>query len=799
MVDTHQSNLSLDRSVSQPLYLALIALMVAAEGTASADDTSSSGDTLQEVVVTAEKRTSTVQKTPISMTAISGDALQAQGTTNMLQLAQETPGVSFRSAGPGQTEFEIRGLASSGGATATVGYYLDDIPISPPALGDIGKVAIDPNLYDLNRVEVLRGPQGTLYGAGSMGGTIKVVSNPAKLNKWEGGADGTISSTTGNGGTNWSASGYLNIPLVTDIASARIAVSSNYTDGWIKRVVVNPFPLPTNTGCTPTTFSGCARGAVQDGPYQQVIPRTNWSRMDSVRANFTLQPTDALKITALAMYERITTGGYSQFDQPPGLVGGTLAHYQPFNDPEPSSDYARLTGVTATYDFEGMQLTSASSYWNRSVNQYQDDAEGFANLYGVPQVFYHTGTYEQDSIRQFSQELRLASTTNEPFQWLVGGFFSHLHSTYIQNAINKQVTDSVYDTGLYAPFTSADNPEGLIYVAQVPYVMKQYAGFLDLSYKFANNIKLDVGGRYYKYDSVVDAVQAGLFTQSVSDATTVVHSATRAGGFNPKFNLSYIPTDELTVYGTVSKGFRPGGINLPLPAAGPNSCTASLAAFGINSNANNYDSDSVWNFEVGEKAKLADNRINLNSAIYYIRWNNIQQFLPLPCGYFFTANAGQARSYGAEAELSAHLGMGMSTQLSGSYTNATINDPSPQIGLPAGTPVLNIPKYTSSASLTYEYPLTSNLSLTARAAVNYTGAITDEAYTYVRLPGYVLVDARLGVVAGNWSVYLTGVNLTDRIAELTANNTAITFNQPSLTRVTVNQPRTIGVNLSAKF
>jgi iron complex outermembrane recepter protein len=154
---------------------------------AQTDSPPAARDELEEIVVTAEKRESTVQKTPISITAVSGAALEAQGMSNMLAVAQETPGVSFRTSGIGQTEFEVRGLASSGGATATVGYYLDDIPISPPALGDIGKVVIDPNLYDLSRVEVLRGPQGTLYGAGSMGGTIKVITNPAKLNTFESG------------------------------------------------------------------------------------------------------------------------------------------------------------------------------------------------------------------------------------------------------------------------------------------------------------------------------------------------------------------------------------------------------------------------------------------------------------------------------------------------------------------------------------------------------------------------------------------------------------------------------------
>ena len=193
--------------------------------------------------------------------------------------------MSFRTAGPGQTEFEIRGLPSSGGATATVGYYLDDIPISPPAIGDIGKVVIDPNLYDLARVEVLRGPQGTLYGSGSMGGTIKLVTHPADLNSWEAAGDASGSGTARGGGTNWATNALLNVPLVTDRAALRLTVSSSYTDGWIARVVEDPFPFPSNNGCTPTAFAGCARGNVVAAPNKDVISRVNDSRTDAARLN----------------------------------------------------------------------------------------------------------------------------------------------------------------------------------------------------------------------------------------------------------------------------------------------------------------------------------------------------------------------------------------------------------------------------------------------------------------------------------------------------------------------------------
>jgi outer membrane receptor protein involved in Fe transport len=278
-----------------------------------------------------------------------------------------------------------------------------------------------------------------------------------------------------------------------------------------------------------------------------------------------------------------------------------------------------------------------------------------------------------------------------------------------------------------------------------------------------------------------------------------VSSTVSASGSNPKINLDYTPSDDLTLYGTIAKGFRPGGINFPLPSAGPNNCTAALQAIGQSVDSNGYDADSVWSYEVGEKARLADDRVTLNSALYYIRWNDIQQLFPLACGYFRTVNAGNARSYGSELELQAKLTANWSISATGGYTNATINDPAPALGLPAGTPILNIPKYTGSGAVMYSHPLTAAMSITARAAATYVGSLTDESYTYVRLPGYTLVDARVGLVADRWTVYATATNLTNKIAQLSANNTSFTSNMPSLTRISTNQPRTIGLEVSTKF
>src|SRR6202167_5025362 len=218
-----------------------------AQSSSATSPVTSTDSQLAEVVVTAEKRESTVQKTPFSLTAVSGDELASRGISSVAGLIADVPGISVRSAGPGQTELEMRGLSSSGGAAPTVGFYLDDIPLTPPVAALNGKVVVDPDLYDLSRAEVLRGPQGTLYGSGSMGGTIRLITNPPELNKFTGSLD-VDGSGTKNGGANGSGNLMLNIPVIDDKVALRVVGTDKYVSGWLDRVYENPFPLPTNNG-----------------------------------------------------------------------------------------------------------------------------------------------------------------------------------------------------------------------------------------------------------------------------------------------------------------------------------------------------------------------------------------------------------------------------------------------------------------------------------------------------------------------------------------------------------------------
>ena len=750
------------------------------------------GDGLQEIVVTAEKRSSTIQDTPISMSALSGEQLQQEGITGITGIVESIPGLSMRTAGPGQTELEMRGLSSSGGASPTVGFYLNDYPLTAPAAALVGKVVIDPDLFDLNRVEVLRGPQGTLYGSGSMGGTVKLLTNAPKLNVFEGSVE-AIGSGTAGGGFNRGGNLMLNLPLIGDQLAVRVVATDKYTDGWINRIVEPNFPVPTAPGpsCGPG-WPGCTRGNVTAVTPAAVVPRVNWERLQGGRLEVLGKPTDGLTIDALAIYQKITTGDYNEYDLPPGIAN---AHYQPTNSNEPIADEFKLFGLTVTYETSLAQLTSATAYYTRVENQTQDTTEAVYSLlplYGQAPQFVPNLFSEIDTTRQFSEELRAASTGDGALQWIAGAFYSNFESIFAENNNSVPIVANAAPIAAGVPDGLAANPTGILYQAHNPYHIKQYALFGEMNYSFAENWKLTGGARYYKFDSRADEETTGLFATS-TNATPLLNTFQASNsGVNPKATLSYEQNHDLTLYGTVARGFRPGGINQQIPSS---VCSLTTETYGP---------DNIWNYEVGEKAKLLNDRVIVNADVYYIRWAKVQQSVNQACGYPLTENAGTAASYGPEIEITALLTPKLTMTLSGTYTHATLIAGNPALqqqdpALVPGLGLLNVPKYTETTSLTYTTPVNESVKFTARVNNSYVGQSTDIDFTYGTLPAYDLVGLRFGLIGERLSGFLFADNVTNTHAELGINTTGFSYTIPSLIRVATNQPRTIGVDLNYKF
>jgi iron complex outermembrane recepter protein len=762
-----------------------IALLCAAANPASAQSAAQSTPQpketgLEEIVVTAEKRDSTVQKTPISMTAISEAEIQARGLEDFRSIAQETPGISMKTSGPGQTEFEMRGLDATGGFSPTVGFYIDDAPLTAPAQAAQGKVVVDPDLYDLNRVEVLRGPQGTLYGAGSMGGTIKLVTNAPQLNTFSVSAQSKESGTDG-GGFNYGGSAMMNLPITQDVAAIRFVGTYKYTSGWIDRVVANPFPLETNGGLT--------RGNVLAAPVQARYSDVNWEELEGGRVSLLLKLGDDLTIQAGLMHQKISTGGPFTIDDPPGNV---LAHYQPFDIAEPLEDNFTLYTLTVKYHFDGADLTSATAKWNRHDEQTQDISETIQSLLGLPSFYIPEGAgpgsqEETDFSDQASEELRLASNGNGRFQWIGGLFFSDF---------NSNTTSLSNYAGLEPIFGTSD----LISVGE-PINVTQRALFGETSYKLTDQLKATVGLRYFSYSSTEETINSGIASIAGGPGTVLEFGRADDKGFNPKVNFAYTVNDDVLLYTTAAKGFRPGGPNSPVPLSGPAQCLTgpgNLQSLGLNAAPNQFNPDSVWSYEIGEKARALGNTFQINSDIYYESWNNVQQLVDPSCGFGFTANAGSATVYGSEIEITASLSPSWMVTESVGLTHATFNDTVLATNTVKGQKLLDVPDVTDNTSVIYSTPVSAAYNFSVRGTYTYVGPMQDITYVRNDLPGYSLVNARAGVTSDRFSAFLFCDNVTNKLAILT-NNVAQTVNIPSVNRWVTNQPRTIGVDFQIRY
>ena len=764
------------------------------------------GSSLDEIVVTASKRVSTVQDTPISISAVTGGDLQARGVASLATLAQGTPGVSLKSEGPSQTEIEMRGMTSSGGNSATVGFYLDDIPLVGPASAQNGHVVIDPDLYDLARIEILRGPQGTLFGSGSMGGTVRLISNQPNLSTVESTAQSILSGTDG-GGFNHKNSLMVNIPLIDDTLALRVAGTENYTSGWIDRIVAGDFPLATGTP------AGTERGDVQAAPIEKQYPGSNAYQTYTARVTLLWKPTDKLSITPSYFHTTSTQNGISAYDSDPG----TLAHYQPFDIAEPLTDSLTAFSVNVSYRFSTFDLTSSTARWTRNSSQVEEASEAFNNPaeaiaynynYGLGNPGYYgaTGTgpehgMEDDPSHQFSEELRLASTGSGKLSWVTGLYFSDFYSLWGFNGTTPNYS-SYMDLGTLAPATTPN-----WFDAYSPTTLKQYAGFGDATYALTDELKADIGGRVnhydYRFSSCISGWGSGEGAASPSCSGLIALSST---SFNPKVNLTYAFSADLMAYATVSTGFRPGGGNAVYPTSGA-AWGGAFQQQGYTSGKwpTTYSPDRVLSYELGEKARMFDRRLTVNASIYYEDWRH-PQLEAYPNDWALNINGNAVSIYGADIDMLADLGAGFQFEVAAGYLYEWLEGgphwviapihKMPDVAPESGTVALNY-----SAAIGQEY------TFTARVEGSYTGSrysiFFSDPYeftgTYRQLPGYGLVNVRAGIkFHDKWSATAFVNNLTNKHAQL---ESMFTENepQPSFTRIETNQPLTGGVDLTYRF
>src|SRR5271163_1470555 len=429
-------------------------------GVALAQQSRSDTGQLEQIVVTAEKREATIETTAISITAVSGADIVDRGFTDLASLMQSVPGVSIRTSGPGMTEFEMRGVASNGGNSPTVGFYFDETPLTAPAATNEGKIVISPDLYDLNRVEVLRGPQGTLYGSGSMGGTIRVIPNAPNPEAFESSGEAKFADTD-HGGFDHGENAMINLPFFNGIAALRIVGSYSYDAGWIDRVVIAPGQFPLATGLvitSPTSSYYSTRGNVLAAPIATEYHDVNDVEKTTVRISAVFKPIDGLTITPSYFYQKMRAGGLPYIDSVPG----TEAHYQPFDIPENYRDEFHLSALSIKYRTDVFEISSASAYWTRHEPLIQDASESWSTALGLPSYGPGNGGIgaayadEDNQSHQTTEELRISSVGDTRLKWLAGYFYSDFESGWdivFPSQTGEQVfgtSNSLFD--YYSPF-----------------------------------------------------------------------------------------------------------------------------------------------------------------------------------------------------------------------------------------------------------------------------------------------------------------------------------------------------------
>jgi outer membrane receptor protein involved in Fe transport len=712
---------------------------------------------IQEIVVTAEKRAESVQNVPLAVSALTGDQLTQMGAVRFEDFALSAPSVSFIDEGPVHDKVVMRGISSGtsfDAQTPSTGYYIDDVPVSSTFTSG----GTDLRLFDINHVEVLRGPQGTLYGAGAMGGAIRVITNQPDFTTFSALTEVTgayIASKAGEADVN----AMVNIPLIQDEAALRVVGTYRHQNGYI------------------------------DAPMQG-LKGINGGDVAGGRAVLKVTPSEDLTITLTGFYQ------HDVYDNPnfedltlnkKPLYGDlTVNSYLPVYEEALTS----IGNIVVEYRMPWATLTSSSSFSHNTTDFVNDNTLStgieFNAALGLPaaaQAPYTSGNPENST--NSVEEFRLVSTETDPFKWIAGTYFQH------QNLV-------VYRTDTFAP-TSVPGSLGIVPINYFTDTRQTtYALFAEGTYDITPQWQATLGGRYTYVPTSFYAKVYGAAFGILNPADALVgNGSTPSSDFAPKFELTYLPTDHTLVYAEIAKGFRPGSANAPLP--------------GVPSRLN---PDTLWDYEIGTKTEWADGRLIANAAVYYIDWKGIQvvtSTLTFP-NVPYLGNAGTAVSKGAELELKARPDNAWLFSLSAAYTDARFTETNATLNVTNGERIAVVPQFSGTFAVDYTHPLSASINGFAHFDVRYEGdastgyALTDQGeYT----SAYSIGDLRVGAdFPSGIKASLFVNNLWDERAQLEIDTSGLctaipcaVFNPavPAKLRALIAQPRTVGLTLSKKF
>lgn len=762
----------------------------------------------EEIVVTATKRASSIQDVPFSVNAQTQEDIERTGSGNLEDISRNVAGMSVQNLGPGQSQVSLRGVSAGQivrdqpGVKEQVGIYLDESVVS------LSLFTPDLDLYDLNRVETLRGPQGTLFGSGSVGGTVRYITNQPEMGTHAGSVEASI-NTMEDGDAGGHLKGMFNIPLLDNVALRGVAFYTTY-GGFIDAL----------------------------RPGGEIDEDVNDGERTGGRLALRMDITPNLTVTPRIVYQNVEINGFNRqevfnlYANPYLSTPVTFDERQQFLMlSEEFTDRTTISDLLVNYDFGDVALTSISTYIDRDI-LVSRDASALTGSVGVDYNFdpaailLPSNLRDTTTLRQFTQEVRLASDNESPFQWLVGAFYTDIQRNYHQRLPTPGYdvyADLRFGAGASAGAANgfpADSP----YNSDLPYDITQWAVFGEASYDLSDRLTVTAGGRWYDFEEERRFTSGGLFSNGDDQV-----DSTASDGFTPRVMVSYEVNDNLTLNAQASKGFRLGGandpLNLPLCDNGvPNGPDAqTYGGFPV------FEDETLWNYEGG--FKFSNGRTTLNAAVYYSDIENLQVSADAgSCSSRVVFNVPEAHTMGLEAEWMFVPVDGLELSVAASWVEAQFDssllDSGGDViaGIRDGNRLPSVPEYQLAATAAYYFPFDRFVAGTEAfvavsaqhmgsrytqpgdqepGAGNFTsglpyGGATGAEVTALdlELDPYTIVNFNAGVEADQWGVVLFVNNVFDENANL-----AFDRERGGRARLAfhTNQPRTVGVTLRRSF
>jgi len=714
---------------------------IAQDPAAQGGATAANQQAAESIVVTAQKREEQLKDVPISISVVKGEDLKKQGAVSLPDYAGYVPGLSIDGGGtPGLSTVTLRGISPTT-SSAAVGFYLDDAPVASSSIyARASELSLDLLPYDIQRIEVLRGPQGTLYGASSIGGLLKYVTVDPKLSglSVRGGVEGFAIKNAGDLG--FAGQLLANAALIPDKIGVLGSISYRKTPGWVDSTQ-NPSLDDQND-------------------YDQI----------GGRVAALIQATDAFSIKLNAIWQSVDADSRGVYAA--DLNGDRLGNGRSNNNllAEPFDSDLQHYSASLKYDFGPVDVTSISTYSDLHSEQVLDASYAFGALFplltgGAVPPGLTPLTYTVD-LEKFTQEVRLASTGDGPFSWLVGGFYTH------EKSFQGQLVRSFDMAGtVIAPLDP-------LAIVQLPATYEEYAIFGNATYRFSDQFEITGGLRWAHNDQDFRQISSGAIVPAADDPGSSSES-NFTFSVSPQFHFN----ENGMVYARVATGYRPGGPNVIVPGVPPQ-----------------VDSDSLTNYELGLKADLAGGLASIDVAAFYMDWKDIQVAQSFG-GIGGLANGGKATSKGIEGALVVRPARGLTLGFTAAYTDSTLSEDVSAINGLDGDELPNVPKFSGSARADYSTRVNGNDLITLGAGIRHTGSRLSDVESdplVVKAKAYTAVDLNAGYTFDDrWTLRLYARNLFDDKGELSRTTNVNGLNLPTHEEITPLQPRTIG--LAAEF